>query len=144
MIYPSTNDIYPTTNDISNHKWYISDHKWYYISDHKWYIQPQIQQQKTNPTTTKNKSNNNKKQTQQQQKTNPTTRKNNNNKKQQQLEYGPDLVVAMESFGASAPAKALRQHYGFTPDAVAQKVLDRLWCPWCLVTTTIVVRPTLQ
>jgi transketolase len=30
-------------------------------------------------------------------------------------------VVAMETFGASAPAKALYQHFGFTGDAVAER-----------------------
>jgi transketolase len=37
-------------------------------------------------------------------------------------------VVAMEGFGASAPAKVLYQHFGFTGDAVAERaraVLDR-------------------
>jgi transketolase len=37
-------------------------------------------------------------------------------------------VVAMEGFGASAPAKLLYEHFGFTPEAVAERaraVLDR-------------------
>ena len=38
-------------------------------------------------------------------------------------------VVAMEGFGASAPAKALYQHFGFTGEAVADRaraVLERV------------------
>ena len=37
-------------------------------------------------------------------------------------------VVAMQGFGASAPAKVLYQHFGFTGEAVAErarKVLER-------------------
>jgi transketolase len=30
-------------------------------------------------------------------------------------------IVAMEGFGASAPAKALYQHFGFTGEAVAER-----------------------
>ena len=35
------------------------------------------------------------------------------------------MLVSMETFGKSAPGKALFEHFGFTPEAVAQKVLDR-------------------
>jgi transketolase len=42
---------------------------------------------------------------------------------------GDGDVVAMEGFGASAPAKVLYQHFGFTGEAVAERaraVLDRV------------------
>jgi transketolase len=32
----------------------------------------------------------------------------------------------MEGFGASAPAKALYAHFGLTPEAIAEAVLDIL------------------
>ena len=36
------------------------------------------------------------------------------------------LLLGQESFGASAPAKDLAAHFGFTPEAVADKVVARL------------------
>ncbi|MCE2509631.1 MAG: transketolase [Alphaproteobacteria bacterium] len=40
---------------------------------------------------------------------------------------GPDgLFIGMSGFGASAPAKALFQHFGITPEAVADAVRQRL------------------
>jgi transketolase len=35
------------------------------------------------------------------------------------------LLVSMESFGKSAPGKVLFEHFGFTAEAVAQKIVDR-------------------
>ncbi|WP_457600214.1 transketolase [Hydrogenivirga sp.] len=35
------------------------------------------------------------------------------------------LVVSMETFGKSAPGKALFEHFGFTPESVAQRVIER-------------------
>ena len=35
------------------------------------------------------------------------------------------LVISMETFGKSAPGKALFEHFGFTPEAVAKKVIER-------------------
>ena len=32
------------------------------------------------------------------------------------------LVIGIDKFGASAPDKALAQHYGFTPDQIAQRI----------------------
>jgi transketolase len=37
-----------------------------------------------------------------------------------------DAFVGMEGFGASAPAKALYAHFGLTPEAIAEAVLDIL------------------
>ena len=40
---------------------------------------------------------------------------------------GPDgIFVGMHSFGASGPAEALYRHFGITPDAVAERVSERL------------------
>ncbi len=33
------------------------------------------------------------------------------------------LIISMESFGKSAPGKVLFEHFGFTPEAVAEKIL---------------------
>ncbi len=35
------------------------------------------------------------------------------------------LVISMESFGKSAPGKVLFEHFGFTPEAVAEKIIKR-------------------
>ena len=35
------------------------------------------------------------------------------------------LVISMETFGKSAPGKVLFEHFGFTPEAVAQKVIEK-------------------
>ena len=35
------------------------------------------------------------------------------------------LIISMETFGKSAPGKALFGHFGFTPEAVANKIIDR-------------------
>ncbi len=35
------------------------------------------------------------------------------------------LIVSMETFGKSAPGKVLFEHFGFTPEKVAQKILER-------------------
>ena len=35
------------------------------------------------------------------------------------------IVVSMETFGKSAPGKALFQHFGFTPESVAQRVISQ-------------------
>jgi transketolase len=35
-------------------------------------------------------------------------------------------VIAMESFGASAPASELFAHFGFTPEAIVEKALERV------------------
>jgi len=35
------------------------------------------------------------------------------------------LIVSMETFGKSAPGKVLFEHFGFTPEAVARKVIDK-------------------
>ncbi|WP_235976455.1 transketolase [Sandaracinobacteroides hominis] len=36
------------------------------------------------------------------------------------------LMIGIDGFGASAPASDLYQHFGLTPDAVSQRVLERL------------------
>jgi len=36
------------------------------------------------------------------------------------------LLVGQEDFGASAPIKDLQKHFGFTPEAVSEKILKRL------------------
>ncbi len=35
------------------------------------------------------------------------------------------LVISVETFGKSGPGKALFEHFGFTPEAVAQKITER-------------------
>jgi len=35
------------------------------------------------------------------------------------------IVISMETFGKSAPGKALFEHFGFTPEAVAEKVVEK-------------------
>ena len=35
------------------------------------------------------------------------------------------LIISMESFGKSAPGKVLFEHFGFTPETVAQKVIEK-------------------
>ena len=34
------------------------------------------------------------------------------------------LTVGIDRFGASAPYEALQREFGFTPDAVVQRILD--------------------
>ena len=36
------------------------------------------------------------------------------------------LYITMETFGVSGPAKALAEHFGFTKDAVVNKILEFL------------------
>ena len=35
-------------------------------------------------------------------------------------------IVAMSTFGESAPLKALQSHFGFTPEAVARTARDQI------------------
>ena len=39
---------------------------------------------------------------------------------------GNGVTIGMKGFGSSAPGKVLAEHFGFTPEKVAQKILDRL------------------